>query len=345
MAEHSILVRKADSGGPWVDPETKAYDNEAHLQELLAKDPDRLPGVSSGAMAVCELPTSAGPIDVCVIEPTGEITVVECKLSTNSEKRRMVIGQVIDYASAIREDGPSLLRSRWVQRGGMAIDEFLDPEALAALDQNLEKGRINLCLAVDLIDDDLRRLIEYLNLIAVDDVRVTALQLRYARHGDLEILIPSSFGSELKDFSNPKPKRDPWTWHEFIESLSSEDDRKLAEELRSRAELAEKVGTHDSLWFGTKPGGGIFVHISGQRYAAFQLWRSTSGELRVFGNWRSWPKIEKDERFAPLASLLGQSHEAGMKSFPVSKLDLDEFWAVAVACDLAINESPEEVSV
>jgi len=338
MAEHSILVRKADSGSSWTDPETKAYDNEAHLQELLAKDPDRLPGVASGAIAVCELSTSAGPIDICVIEPTGEITVVECKLSTNSEKRRMVIGQVIDYAAALRVDGPVALRASWAQKGGMAIDEFLDPEALAAIDQNIERGRINLCLAVDLIDNDLRRLIEYLNLIAVDDVRVTALQLRYARHGDLEILIPSSFGSELKDSSSPKPKRDPWTWQEFIESLASEEDRQLAEELRSRAELAEKVGTRDPLWFGTKPGGGIFVHISGQRYAAFQLWRSTSGELRVFGNWRSWPKIEKDERFAALASLLGQSHEAGMKSFPVSKLDLDEFWEIARECDHAIND-------
>ena len=57
MAEHSILVRKVDSGSTWTDPETKAYDNEAHLQELLAKDPDRLPGVSSGALAVRELPT------------------------------------------------------------------------------------------------------------------------------------------------------------------------------------------------------------------------------------------------------------------------------------------------
>ena len=338
MAEHSILVRKADSGGPWVDPETKAYDNEAHLQVLLAKDPDRLPGVSAGAMAVCELPTSAGPIDVCVIEPTGEITVVECKLSTNSEKRRMVIGQVIDYAAALRVDGPASVRASWVQKGGMAIDEFLDPEALAALDQNIEQGRINLCLAVDLIDEDLRRLIEYLNLVSVDDVRVTALQLRYARHGDLEILIPSTFGSELAEGTGQRVKRAPWTWPGFIGSLRSESDREFAELVRSRAESAAPIGPRDRLWFGTKPGGGIFVHISGQRYAPFQLWSNSAGELRIFGNWRSWPKLQNDERFAELAKLLGQSHEGGSKGFPASQLDLDEFWTVAEDCDRAIND-------
>ena len=214
---------------------------------------------------------------------------------------------------------------------------WVDPEALAALDENLERGRINLCLAVDLIDDDLRRLIEYLNLVSVDDVRVTALQLRYARHGDLEILIPTSFGAELAERANLKSKRDPWTWTEFIESLASIEDRSFAEEIHTRVEQFEKAGTHGPLWFGTKPGGGVFVHISGQRYAPFQLWRSGTGELRVFGNWTSWPHLKNDERFAGLATLLGQSHESGMKSFPVSKLDLQQFWEVAVECDRAIN--------
>lgn len=341
MAEHSILVRGADSTDPWSDPETTAYNNEAHLQELLARDPDRLPGVSTGARAVRELPTSAGPIDICVIEPSGEITVVECKLSTNTERRRMVIGQVIDYAAALRVDGLAALRAGWMQKGGPGLEDFLDPEALDDLEENVAHGRINLCLAVDLIDSDLRRLIEHLNLVSVDEVRVTALQLAYARHGDLEILIPSTFGAELAEQKNPRSNKAAWTWTEFIESLNNESDREFAEQIRERAESAERLGGRDRLWFGAKPGGGIFIHISGQRYAPIQLWCNRAGELRVFGNWRSWPNLRNDERFADLAKVLGQSHKEGSKGYPASKLDLNEFWNVSVACDLAINEVSE----
>lgn len=337
MAEHSILVRKAESLDPWTDPETTAYTNESHLQELLAADPDRLPGVSEGAIAVRELPTAAGPIDICVIEPTGDITVVECKLSTNSEKRRMVIGQVIDYAAALRVDGIEALRHGWDTKGGRNLDEFLDPEAVASLEANIEAGHINLCLAVDRIDDDLRRLIEHLNLISVDVVRVTALQLTYARHGDLEILIPSTFGSELADQKSQRKKREPWTWPEFIEALADPGDRSIAEELKLRAEKTDLVGSHSRFWFGSKPGGGIFFHLTGHRYAPFQVWSNSAGELRIFGNWRSWPDLRNDDRFADLANALGQTHLGGSKGYPASELDLDEFWRIAVECDRAIN--------
>ena len=185
MAEHSILVRKIGSSESWSEPESSAYTDESHLQHLLATDPDRVPGVAQGAIAVRELATSAGPIDVCVVEPNGAITVVECKLSTNSERRRMVVGQVIDYASGIRADGAAVFRERWSAKGGQNLDEFLGPDGSAALDENIEHGTINLCLAVDRIDPDLRRLVEFLNLVSRDEIAVTALELSYARHGEL----------------------------------------------------------------------------------------------------------------------------------------------------------------
>lgn len=60
-----------------------------------------------------ELPTLAGQADVCIIGPGGDITVVECKLASNSERRRMVIGQVLDYASAIWQDGTETFHREW----------------------------------------------------------------------------------------------------------------------------------------------------------------------------------------------------------------------------------------
>lgn len=192
-----ILVHEVGTSGGWTSPEISTYDNEAHLQKLLVDDPGRVPGVAHEAKAVAELSTSGGSIDVTIIEPNGALTVVECKLASNSERRRMIIGQVIDYAAAIWMDGEESFVSAWQARSGSDPSEFLTSDAFSDLKRNIADARIHLCLAVDSIDDDLRRLVEYLNRVTVDHVRVTALQLGYARHGDLEILIPLTFGGEI----------------------------------------------------------------------------------------------------------------------------------------------------
>jgi hypothetical protein len=109
-------------------------------------------------------------------------------------------------------------------------------------------------------------------------------------------------------------------------------------DLYNRLQGTESLGSHGKLWFGSKPGGGIFFHIYGHRYAPFQLWRNAAGELRVFGNWRQWSKIRNDARFEQLALLLGQDYTGGAKSIAISGLDLEQFWNVAAECDRAINE-------
>ena len=49
---------------------------------------------------VCrELPTEVGPIDLLFINPTGLLTLVECKLWKNPQARREVVGQILDYAT------------------------------------------------------------------------------------------------------------------------------------------------------------------------------------------------------------------------------------------------------
>jgi len=90
MEKPKILVRHIGSA-TWTEPESSSYTDEAHLQELLAADPTRIPGIPPGSLAVRELSTSSGPVDICIVSPSGAITVVECKLNKNSEPRRLVI--------------------------------------------------------------------------------------------------------------------------------------------------------------------------------------------------------------------------------------------------------------
>ena len=82
---------------------------ESALQGILAEHPELISGVSADAATCREFQTAAGPADVVVVDTTGEVTLVECKLATNPQIRREIGGQMFDYASR-----------RW----GLDSDEF-----------------------------------------------------------------------------------------------------------------------------------------------------------------------------------------------------------------------------
>jgi hypothetical protein len=344
--DQRILVRQAGSAGSWSSPEISTYDNESHLQALLVGDPNRVPGVTHEASAVAELSTSGGPIDVAIVESDGGLTVVECKLASNSERRRMVVGQVIDYASAIWMDGEEAFFRAWEARGGADLFEVLTTEALAALKRNIVEARINLCLAVDSIDDDLRRLVEYLNRVTTDHIRVTALQLGYARHGDLEILIPLTFGGEIAAAKARASEggKSRWTRESFLEAIASEADRRLAEEYFDRlVAIGERRGDHPEVWYGTRPDGGVYLHPYGLKYAPIQLWVNRAGRLMLYGTWKIWGVIAGHDGFAGLARLLGQDHRNGYRGVAADSLDIDAVWAESLECAIAINQPAGEV--
>lgn len=342
--DRRILVRPVGSTGGWTSPETSTYDNEAHLQALLVADPGRVPGVSQGAMAVAELPTSGGPIDVCIVDIDGSITVVECKLASNSERRRMVIGQVIDYASAVWMDGHQTFLASWQIRDGPDLAVVLGPEAAEKLKSNVAEARVNLCLAVDSIDTDLRRLVEYLNEVTLEQVQVTALQLEYARHGELEILIPSTFGGEIAAAKTRDATKAPWTRQSFLDALESPEDRELAEWYLAQVEAqSERRGDREPVWYGSRPGGGVHLHPYGLRYAPMGLGVNSAGRLRIFGTWNNWTAIAGHDGFAGLAALLGQHHQVGSRSVQAGSLNRNEIWAEVLRCAIAINDTVSPV--
>jgi hypothetical protein len=275
------------------------------------------------------------------VDRDGSITVVECKLASNSERRRMVIGQLLDYASAIWLDGYDAFRAAWQVAKGGEFDEELTSESIEALRLNISNARIHLCLAVDAIDSELRRLVEFLNRATTSDVRVTALQLEYASHGGVEVLIPTTFGGEIADAKQRASGGPsiPWTWQTFIASIGSDAEQQLAERYLERLHsVPERHGTHSLLWFGSRPGGGIFFHPYGVRYAPFQLWVNTAGHLMIYGNWSTYGAVAGHDAFASLASLLGQDHTKGYRGVRADSLDLEAVWAEALRIALEIND-------
>lgn len=110
-------------------------------------------------------------------------------------------------------------------------------------------------------------------------------------------------------------------------------------DVRERLEaLDARRGTHELLWFGSKPYGGMFVHPYGFRYAPIQLWINSAGHLMLFGNWGQYGAIAHHDGFARLARLLGQEYTGPQRGVRADSVPLDQLWAAVLECAEAINE-------
>ncbi|MBC8310126.1 MAG: hypothetical protein H8E83_06410 [Planctomycetes bacterium] len=95
--ENSLPLSKLD---------TSAFD-ENMLQHHIAQNTNILPiselepGWSDSCCVAREFPTSAGPIDLLLVNAYGRLTIVETKLFKNPESRREVLAQALDYAAAL----------------------------------------------------------------------------------------------------------------------------------------------------------------------------------------------------------------------------------------------------
>ncbi|SDJ02414.1 hypothetical protein SAMN05444157_1335 [Frankineae bacterium MT45] len=149
-----------------------------------------------------------GRLDIAVVSLDGSLTLAECKLRSNPEIRREIVGQIMAYASAMSSWTSRDLESSWRGMAGrdlvdeaskLAAGQQLDFDEVAfrrALDRNLAAGSFRLILAVDNITPELRRIVEFLNRRTADDLEVIAMEFDYIQDGDVQILIPQTYGAE-----------------------------------------------------------------------------------------------------------------------------------------------------
>jgi len=99
----NILVREPQ--GTWRPIQSHKYEGEGSLQDLLNKSPGIIPLESLGGtrrlprLFVREVGLSpSSGADLIGIDEEGGITIVECKLASNPEIKRKVIGQLLEHA-------------------------------------------------------------------------------------------------------------------------------------------------------------------------------------------------------------------------------------------------------
>jgi hypothetical protein len=205
-------LRVAPQREAWAEPQIAGHKSEDELQALLATSPDLLPGSETGLpMAVArELSVAPGRIDVVGVDVDGQLTLCECKLAANPGARREVVGQLLEYAGALRGMDFDDFSARFEARAGRPLlvavsdiaGEGFDEEAfLAQVAENLEAGRFRLVVVVDRITDALKQTVTYLNDHL--DGPVIALELAYLRDGEVEMLIPAVYGEEIAERKEP----------------------------------------------------------------------------------------------------------------------------------------------
>lgn len=190
MSDDSIFLLSDDESDPFVELRAKPYDSEEVLQTLLAEHPDLLAGrqmnsevprrwlLVSREFGVPKEEGGAGwwSLDHLFVDQDGVPTFVEVKQSSNTEIRRQIVGQMLDYAANGTRYWPiDLIRSAFEEQCEMTgrdadvvlaahVGDGADGEAFwATVARHLLEGKVRMVFFADLIPPELQRIIEFLN--------------------------------------------------------------------------------------------------------------------------------------------------------------------------------------
>lgn len=201
-----MLIRRP--GQPW-HPLQPALHDERALQTLLVQSPSLLPSPGPGELAVAAnfRIGSTASVDLLGVGVDGRIVLVECGRQEGPGRRPMggaalAVGaglwrapyEEFDRAFAVRAGVPLLDKVSSIARAGsLGWDENAFRSAVT---ENLATGRFQLILAVDVVSDEVRQVVAYLNAGARPGLASVALGLRYHAEEGVEVLIPSVFRAD-----------------------------------------------------------------------------------------------------------------------------------------------------
>lgn len=298
-----VIWRQRDKD--WEIAFGKAYRNEAHLQAFLAEYPAMIPfedisdQISQPRVMLREvgLPGS-GSSDIVGVDEDGGITIIECKLAANPEVKRKVIGQVLEYAAFLWRKPYTFLDEISERRLGkplaQAMHQALDEEArqewaeeafVQAVTGTLESGDFRMVVAVDSMNDELRRTIEYLTE-GPSRLQLFALELTYFASEGQEIIVPNLHGSiaALEKVRSGQP-RTRWSEDRFFADMQA---REIPEDEMQKAERLLRFcqESADHTWWGHgKEKGSFTCHFlkEGKTVSVFSVY--SDGKISFNFGW------------------------------------------------------------
>ena len=230
MAEGERIYVRNEAGGlePLME---KRFDKEDHLQKLLAEHPELLEGtqITPGnprrwILVTREqgIPTTLGAgdrwsVDHLVIDQDAMPTLVEVKRGDNTQLRREVVGQMLDYAAHAEFISAEKVQETFERqpdadkRLATLLNNKTTPvEFWQQVAENLRTKSIRLLFVADAIPDDLARIVEFLNE-QMDRIEVLAVEVKRFEGKMPQTFMPrvigQTDGSQAGSTSSGKPRR------------------------------------------------------------------------------------------------------------------------------------------
>jgi hypothetical protein len=214
-------------------------------------------------------------------------TLVEVKRSSNREIRRMVVGQMLDYAAnAVLYWNLDDLRQKFEQRAQTdgndareVVADLLD-EAETSYDEfweraksNLRDGRIRLVFVADVIPRELQRVVEFLNE-RMSPTEVLAIEVRQYTSQDEQVLVPRVLGQTAAAQQRKETTAGAaWDEASFIAELTQADGASaiVAKEILRWADNVP--GAFFKYGAGAGKGSATLkLKTADQTYSPFRLW-------------------------------------------------------------------------
>ena len=260
MAER-IYTR--DEQGKLAPLEEAPFASEDDLQALLAEHPELLDGeqmrpgdarrwiLVTREKGIAETPDAGDrwALDHLLIDQDATPTLVEVKRGANSEVRRKVVGQMLEYAAHatggagswavddIRRDFEDNAKAREKDPADV-IAELLQTDGEPDVDafwqrvgDNLAARRIRLLFVADEIPDSLTRIVSFLNEQTRDNIEVLAVEIKQFSGKTTQTLVPRIIGLTAA----APAKSPPLTRKLFLAAFTSDKARAAAERLLDTA--------------------------------------------------------------------------------------------------------------
>lgn len=171
--------------------------------------------------------------DIVLIDEDGVPTIIETKLLKNREIRREVLGQILEYITAIYLDPDQLIEKCSEYQGDWS-----------KVKDNIKNRKIRGIIVSDKIPPTVKYTIEIINE-EMDKIELLGLELhKYCSEEDnIEVIVPQLIGITSKVVSRGKTREGKiWTYEELRNYFETISDPKLKERLIRILEWAKNNG-------------------------------------------------------------------------------------------------------
>ena len=263
-----------DQHGQLEPLEGERFEKEDELQALIAEHPELLDGTQmrpkdplrwiliarEQGIAESSDATARWAVDLLLADQNALPTLVEVKRGANSEIRRTIVGQMLEYAAhAARTWTADTLRRAFEESAaardldpGEELRKLLKPDGEDEPDAdgfwervatNLDAARLRLLFVADDIPDPLERVVEFLNA-QMAGIEVLAVEIKQFKGDSRQTLVPrvlARTAASLRHQAGQGVRRSKLDRESFLNAFDNERHRNVADRLLGIADESGAV--------------------------------------------------------------------------------------------------------